>query len=37
VESYAKSKGVSNFSALTKKISGVLIFLGGLYILYLNV
>ncbi|MGB2989378.1 MAG: cytochrome c biogenesis protein CcdA, partial [Candidatus Zixiibacteriota bacterium] len=37
VESYAKSKGVSNFSNFTKKISGVLIFLGGLYILYLNV
>jgi cytochrome c-type biogenesis protein len=37
VESYAKSKGVSNFSALTKKISGILIFLGGLYILYINV
>lgn len=37
VESYAKSKGVSNFSALAKKVSGVLIFLGGLYILYLNV
>ena len=37
VESYAKSKGVANFSALTKKVSGVLIFLGGLYILYLNV
>ena len=37
VESYAKSKGVSNFSNLTKKISGFLIFLGGLYILYLNV
>jgi len=37
VESYAKSKGVSNFSSLTKKISGVLIFLAGLYILYINV
>jgi cytochrome c biogenesis protein CcdA len=37
VESYAKSKGVSNFSSLTKKISGVLLFLAGLYILYLNV
>ncbi len=37
VESYARSKGVGNFSALTKKISGVLIFLGGVYILYLNV
>jgi cytochrome c-type biogenesis protein len=36
VESYAESKGVANFSALTKKISGVLIFLGGVYILYLN-
>ncbi len=36
VESYAKSKGVSNFSSLTKKISGSLIFLGGLYVLYLN-
>jgi len=37
VESYAKSKGVSNFSAITKKISGVLIFLAGLYILYINI
>ena len=37
VESYAKSKGVSNFSSLTKKISGVLIFLAGLYILYINI
>jgi cytochrome c biogenesis protein CcdA len=37
VESYAKSKGVSNFSALTKKISGALIFLAGLYILYINI
>jgi cytochrome c biogenesis protein CcdA len=36
VESYAKSKGVSNFSILTKKISGVLIFLAGLYILFIN-
>ncbi len=37
VENYAKSKGVSNFSAITKKISGVLIILAGLYILYINV
>ncbi len=37
VESYAKSKGVSNFSAITKKISGVLILLAGLYIFYINV
>lgn len=37
VQSYAQSKGASNFSAITKKISGVLIFLGGLYILYLSV
>ena len=37
VESYAKSKGVSNFSSLTKKISGVLIFLAGLYILFINI
>jgi cytochrome c-type biogenesis protein len=37
VESYAKSRGVGNFSALTKKISGILIFLGGLYILYINI
>lgn len=36
VESYAKSKGVSNFSAITKKVSGVLILLAGLYILYIN-
>lgn len=37
VENYAKSKGVSNFSSLTKKISGILICLAGLYILYLNI
>jgi len=37
VEGYAKSKGVSNFSAITKKISGVLIVLAGLYILYINI
>jgi cytochrome c-type biogenesis protein len=37
VESYAKSKGVSNFSSLTKKISGILICLAGLYILYINI
>jgi cytochrome c-type biogenesis protein len=37
VESYANSKGVSNFSSVTKKISGVLIFLAGLYVLFTNV
>jgi cytochrome c-type biogenesis protein len=37
VENYAKSKGVSNFSSLTKKISGILICLAGLYILYINI
>lgn len=37
VENYAKSKGVSNFSAVTKKVSGILIFLAGLYILYMNI
>ncbi len=37
VESYAKSKGVSNFSSITKRISGVLIFLVGLYVLYINI
>ena len=37
VESYAKSKGVRNFSSLTKKISGGLIFLAGLYVLFTNV
>jgi cytochrome c-type biogenesis protein len=37
VESYAKSKGVSNFSNVTKRISGVLIFLVGLYVLYINI
>jgi cytochrome c-type biogenesis protein len=37
VENYARSKGVGNLSALAKKISGALIFLGGVYILYLNV
>jgi cytochrome c-type biogenesis protein len=36
VENYARSKGVSNFSKLTKKISGILICLAGLYILYIN-
>jgi cytochrome c-type biogenesis protein len=37
VESYVKSKGVRNFSGLTKKISGILICLAGLYVLYLNI
>ena len=37
VENYAKSKGVSNFSLITKRISGVLIFVAGIYILYINV
>jgi cytochrome c biogenesis protein CcdA len=37
VENYAKSKGVSNFSSFTKKISGILICLAGLYILYINI
>jgi len=37
VESYAKSKGVRNFSSLTKKISGGLICLAGLYVLFTNV
>ena len=37
VESYAQSKGVANFSSLTKKVSGVLLFLAGLYILYINI
>jgi hypothetical protein len=37
VENYVKSKGVSNFSSFTKKISGVLIFPAGLHILYSNV
>jgi cytochrome c biogenesis protein CcdA len=36
VENYAKSKGVSNLSAITKKISGVLIVLAGLYVLFIN-
>jgi len=36
VENYAQSKGVSNFSALSKKISGVLIVLVGLYVLIIN-
>ena len=37
VESYAQSKGVSNFSNRTKKISGALICLAGIYILYINI
>jgi len=37
VESYAQSKGVRNFSSVTKRISGVLIFLVGLYVLFVNI
>jgi cytochrome c-type biogenesis protein len=36
VESFAKSRGATNFSLWTKKISGVLIILAGGYVLYLN-
>ncbi len=37
VESLVQAKGVVNFSLWAKRISGVLITLAGLYILYLNV
>ncbi len=37
VESYAESKGVRNFSSVTKRISGVLIFLVGLYVLFVDI
>lgn len=37
MENYVKSKGVSNFSNLTKIFSGILICLAGIYILYTNV
>ena len=37
VESFMKAKGVQNFSLWAKRVSGGLITLAGLYILYLNV
>lgn len=37
VESYMEAKGVQNFSLWAKRVSGGLITLAGLYILYLNV
>ena len=37
VESFVQAKGVVNFSAWAKRVSGGLITLAGLYILYLNV
>jgi cytochrome c-type biogenesis protein len=37
VESFISSKGVKNFSSLTKKVSGAIIILVGLYILFINV
>ncbi|HBZ01944.1 MAG TPA: thiol:disulfide interchange protein [candidate division Zixibacteria bacterium] len=36
VESFAKSKGIANFSIWAKKVSGALIIFAGGYILYLN-
>jgi cytochrome c biogenesis protein CcdA len=37
VESFVQAKGVVNFSAWAKRVSGALIILAGLYLLYLNV
>ncbi|HDH58140.1 MAG TPA: cytochrome c biogenesis protein CcdA [Bacteroidetes bacterium] len=37
VESFVASKGVANFSLWAKRVSGVLVALAGVYILYLNV
>jgi cytochrome c biogenesis protein CcdA len=37
VESFIQAKGVANFSLWTKRLSGGLITLAGLYILYLNI
>ena len=36
VESFAKSKGITNFSNVAKKISGLLIIFAGFYILWIN-
>jgi len=36
VESFVASKGVKNFSTITKKVSGAIIILVGLYILFIN-
>ncbi|TKJ42153.1 thiol:disulfide interchange protein [candidate division LCP-89 bacterium B3_LCP] len=37
VESFVEAKGVANFSIWAKRVSGALVTLAGLYILYLNV
>jgi len=37
VESFVASKGVADFSLWAKRISGALVALAGLYILYVNV
>lgn len=37
VDSFAKSKGATNFSTWTKKVSGALIVLVGIYVIYINI
>jgi cytochrome c-type biogenesis protein len=36
VESFAQSRGITNFSNLAKKVSGLLIIFAGIYVLYIN-
>ncbi|HEX9916426.1 MAG TPA: cytochrome c biogenesis protein CcdA [candidate division Zixibacteria bacterium] len=36
VESFAQSRGITNFSNLAKKVSGLLIIFAGIYILWIN-
>jgi aromatic ring hydroxylase len=36
VESFAKSQGITNFSNIAKKLSGILIIFAGVYILLIN-
>jgi len=36
VESFAQSRGITNFSNTAKKISGLLIILAGFYVLWIN-
>lgn len=36
VESFAQSRGITNFSNITKKVSGLLIIFAGFYILWVN-
>jgi cytochrome c biogenesis protein CcdA len=36
VESFAQSRGITNFSNLAKKVSGLLIIFAGIYVLWIN-